>query len=97
MHHTTPSRQLDETLDILPNLDDAPVLAKTNIFYFVGGTGEKNVAYSHGVRQTVWALFHDRPGVLQDLLVADMYQLHAVFARYAVLLSVIMQAAYCHW
>ncbi|KAK9863982.1 hypothetical protein WJX84_011926 [Apatococcus fuscideae] len=38
------------------------VVAKTNIFYFVGGTGEKNVAYSHGVRQTVWGLFHNRPG-----------------------------------
>lgn len=62
VHHSPPSRRLDETLDILPNLDDAPVLAKTNIFYFVGGTSEKNVAYSHGVRQTIWALYHDRPG-----------------------------------
>ncbi|KAK9817397.1 hypothetical protein WJX74_010418 [Apatococcus lobatus] len=62
LHHSAPSRRLEETQDSIPKLQDPPVLAKTSIFYFVGGTGEKNVAYSHGVRQTIWALFHDRPG-----------------------------------
>ncbi|KAK9862518.1 hypothetical protein WJX84_009693 [Apatococcus fuscideae] len=37
-------------------------MTKTTIFYFVGGTRMNDVAYSHGVRQTLWALYHNRPG-----------------------------------
>ncbi len=44
-------------------LEETPIsMTKTTIFYFVGGTRMIDVAYSHGVRQTLWALYHNRPG-----------------------------------
>ncbi|KAK9817385.1 hypothetical protein WJX74_003985 [Apatococcus lobatus] len=52
-HNSSRSRQLEET---------APELTKMTILYFAGGVREDDVTYSHGVRQTIWRLFHNRPG-----------------------------------
>lgn len=39
---------------------------KVTILYFAGDTREQDMTYSHGVRQTIRAMFHDKPGIVAD-------------------------------
>ena len=48
-------------------MDDQPGVLKATILYFAGDTREQDMTYSHGVRQTIRAMFHDRPGIVADL------------------------------